>query len=90
MFIFVVVSLADFIWELEGKHVEWLDEQRKTWSWLYDQKESKVNAYQEGRFTTTKRSMQDKLGQYETAILGALCGRTERVSVTRIKKGIPP
>ncbi|CDH59705.1 predicted protein [Lichtheimia corymbifera JMRC:FSU:9682] len=47
---------------LDGKHVEWLDEQRKTWSWLYDQKESK-----------------DKLGQYETAILGALCGRTERV-----------
>lgn len=30
--------------------------------------------------------MQDKLGQYETAILGALCGRTERVGVTWIKK----
>lgn len=45
MFILVLVALAEFIRKLEGKHVEWLDEQRKTWSRLYDQKQSEVSGY---------------------------------------------
>lgn len=49
--------MTDLVW-VEGKHVEWLDEQRKTWSWLYDQKDSQVRWALKGALIESYQQLQ--------------------------------